>query len=186
MKTAKFGTSLLVLFTLAALALIYSTVAANEDHRSAVGIGQKAPAFQAQTMDGKTVNFPDDYKGKIVLLDFWATWCPDCRAELPAVVAAYNQFHNRGFEILGVSLDQSNQEHTVLQFIKDHQMPWPEIYDGKFWEAAVAKQYGIRAIPCPVLVSGDTGGEVIAAGASALGENLKSAVESSLNRQARK
>jgi thiol-disulfide isomerase/thioredoxin len=90
------------------LATAFFTAVADgaSEPRSAVAKGQKAPAFQTKTVDGKTVNFPADYKGKLVLLDFWATWCPPCRAELPNVISAYNQYHDKGFEIVSVSLDQ--------------------------------------------------------------------------------
>ncbi|MGD0744759.1 MAG: TlpA disulfide reductase family protein [Verrucomicrobiota bacterium] len=153
--------------------------------RSAVSAGQKAPAFQARTLDGKTVNFPDDYKGKVVLLDFWATWCPPCRAELPKVVAAYNKYHDKGFEIVSVSLDQPRQGPALLQFVKDNNMTWPQIYDGRYWKAAIAVQYGVHAIPCPVLVDGDTG-KIIASDTGALGQSLESALGTALAGKAKK
>lgn len=153
--------------------------------RSAVSAGQKAFAFHVKTVDGQTVNFPDDYKGKVVLLDFWATWCPPCRAELPRVVAAYNQYHSKGFEIVSVSLDQPGQGPALLQFIKDNNMTWPQIYDGRYWKAAVAVQYGVHAIPCPVLVDGDTG-VIIATDTGALGHQLTKALDTALAAKAKK
>jgi peroxiredoxin len=147
--------------------------------RSSLSPGRKAPAFRATTIDGKTINFPADYKGKVVLLDFWATWCPPCRAELPKVVATYNKLHDQGFEVLSVSLDNPKKGPDVLQFIKDKNMAWPHIYDGHYWNTAVALQYGVRAIPCPVLVDGDTG-TIIATDGGALGSRLGKAVETRL------
>jgi thiol-disulfide isomerase/thioredoxin len=144
--------------------------------RSGITAGQPAPVFHANTVDKKAVNFPADYKGKVVLLDFWATWCGPCRQELPNVVAAYNQFHDKGFEIVSVSLDRPRQGPDVLQFVKDHNMTWPQIYDGGYWQAAVAVEYGVHAIPCPVLVDGDTG-IIIATDRNALGHHLTEHLE---------
>src|SRR5713226_7490914 len=99
--------------------------------------GQKAPAFEAKTTEGKSVKFPESYKGKVVLLDFWATWCPPCRAEVPHLVEAYKQFHAKGFEVLGVSLDRPNSGEQLSKFTGDKEMSWPQVYDGKFWQAAL-------------------------------------------------
>ena len=153
--------------------------------RSAVSTGQKALPFRATTIDGKPINFPADYKGKVVLLDFWATWCPPCRAEMPKVVAAYNQYHDKGFEVLSVSLDHAKKGPELLQFVKEYGMSWPQIYDGQYWQAAVAKQYGVHSIPCPVLVDGDTG-TIIAADLGALGTRLTKALKLALDAKARK
>jgi thiol-disulfide isomerase/thioredoxin len=114
-------------------------------------------AFDAETMDGKPVHFPADYKGKIVLLDFWATWCGPCMGEVPGLAAAYQKFHDRGFDVLGISLDQPDSADKVISVTKQNNMVWPEIYDGKYWQAAIAVQYGIQSIPHPILVDGDTG-----------------------------
>ncbi len=152
--------------------------------RSAVAVGQKAPAFHARTVDGKTVNFPDDYKGKVVLLDFWATWCPPCRKELPNVVAAYNQYHDKGFEVLSVSLDRPQQGPMLLEFIKNNNMTWPQIYDGHGSKGTVPMEYGIHAIPCPVLVNGDTG-TIIATDRDALGQRLTRALDTAVMTKAK-
>jgi len=146
---------------------------------SAFAAGQKAPAFEAKTTDGKTVKFPADYKGKVVLLDFWATWCPPCRAEVPNVTAAHQKLHDKGFEILGVSLDKPGAGQTLADFTKSNNMTWPQIYDGKYWEAALAQQYGIRSIPRPILVDGDTG-IIIAEGPDVRGDKLAPAAEKAL------
>jgi thiol-disulfide isomerase/thioredoxin len=178
MKATTIMSRLMLWFTSAAIILFGIIIAKAEDDqaaatkpRCAVVAGQKAPALQARTVDGKTINFPDDYKGKVVLLDFWATWCGPCRRELPNVTAAYQKYHTNGFEVVSVSLDMPRQGPALLQFIKEHDMTWPQIYDGGYWKAAVAVKYGVRSIPCPVLVDGDTG-IVLAAGADAVGHDL--------------
>jgi thiol-disulfide isomerase/thioredoxin len=148
-------------------------------------LGQKALSFHAKTVDDKAINFPNDYKGKVVLLDFWATYCKPCRAEMPKTVAAYNQYHDKGFEVLSVSLDLAKKGPALLQFIKDNNMTWPQIYDGQAVKTPVAVQYGVHAIPCSVLVDGDTG-LIITTDLGALGHKLTKALESALAAKAEK
>jgi thiol-disulfide isomerase/thioredoxin len=147
--------------------------------RPNLAAGSRALAFEARTMDGTAVSFPQGYKGKLVMLDFWATWCGPCRAELPGLTKVYAKFHDKGFEVLGVSLDQTNATEKLAQFTKDNNMPWPEIYDGKFWQAAVAQQYFIDSIPHPFLVDGDTG-MIVAEGEALRGDALSGTVEKAL------
>jgi peroxiredoxin len=184
MNSAKLGKHFLLLCSIA-IAIGLGMVAKAGGGRSAVSAGQKAPIFQVRTIDGKTVKFPEDYKGKVVLLDFWATWCGPCRKELPNVVATYQKYHARGFEVLSVSLDQPRQGPALLQFIHDNNMTWPQIYDGQYWNAAVAKEYGVKAIPCPVLVDGDTG-LILAEGPDALGNDLALLLDKTLTAKAKK
>jgi thiol-disulfide isomerase/thioredoxin len=146
-------------------------------------VGAKITPFKAKRMDGKAVNFPADYKGKVVMLDFWATWCPPCMAEVPGLVSAYNQYHPKGIEILGISLDQPNSANKVKEVTGQQGMTWPQVYDGKFWKAAVAEQYGINSIPAAFLVDGDTG-EILAAGNSLRGEGLEKSFEAALEKKA--
>jgi len=185
MKTAKFWNYSVIIFFAVAAAVLFIVSARADDVRSAVSAGQKAPVFQARTVDGKTINFPADYKGKVVLLDFWATWCGPCRRELPNVAATYRKYHAKGFEVLSVSLDKPEQGPALLKFAQDNGMTWPQIYDGGYWKAAVAVQYGVQAIPCPVLVDGDTG-VVIAQGAGAVGQRLPKLVAAAVAAKARK
>src|ERR1039457_6150567 len=173
------------LLAVAIVALLFVDFANADGGRSIYAAGQKAPAFQAKTVEGKPVNFPDDYKGKVVLLDFWATWCGPCRAELPKVVSAYDQYHSKGFEVLGISLDQPRQGPSLIKFTKDNNMPWPQVYDGRYWKAAIAVQYGVHSIPCPILVDGDTG-MILADGTNALGHKLTRALDKALATKARK
>jgi thiol-disulfide isomerase/thioredoxin len=149
MNTAKLGKHFLLLCSVAIATGLCAVSAKAEDKRSAVSAGQKAPIFQVQTIDGKTVKFPDDYKGKVVLLDFWATWCGPCREELPNVVATYQKYHAKGFEVLSVSLDLPRQGPALLQFIHDNNMTWPQIYDGNIGRQPWRKNTASKPFPVP-------------------------------------
>jgi peroxiredoxin len=141
--------------------------------------GHTALPFDVKTTDTNEVKFPETYKGKVVLLDFWATWCGPCVGEMPNVTAAYDKFHPKGFDILGVSLDQKDNGEKLAAFTKSHSMPWPQIYDGKFWQADIAKQYYIQSIPHAFLVDGDTG-TILAEGDDIRGDKLAPAIEKAL------
>ncbi len=138
-------------------------------------VGAMPLAISGNDMAGKPVSL-DQYKGKVLLIDFWATWCGPCVAELPNVIAAYKKYHSKGFEIVGVSLDQANAGPKVSAFTQAKGMPWRQIYDGKFWEAANAKAYGVQSIPFTLLVGTD--GKIAAVGAR--GEDLAPAIEAAL------
>lgn len=145
-------------------------------------VGAEAIAFETDRFDGKNVAFPDDFGRKIVLLDFWAVWCPPCREEVPNIVRVYEQYHDKGFEILGVSLDRKGDDAKLKDFMKEFGMTWPQIFDGGYWKAEVAQIYGINSIPQAYLVDGSTG-TILAMGDELRGQGLQEAVEKALARK---
>jgi len=122
-------------------------------------VGKPAPDFTLPDVNGKQVSL-SSFKGKYVLIDFWASWCKPCRMENPNVVAAYNKFKNKNFTILGVSLDESKE--AWLSAIKADNLTWPHVSDLKQWESMVIPLYQFNGIPYNVLL--DPLGNVIAEG----------------------
>ena len=100
------------------------------------------------------------FKGKYVLVDFWASWCGPCRRENPNVVKTFNAYKDKPFTILSVSLDQPNAKDKWIKAIHDDNLTWTHVSDLQFWNNAVAKQYGIQAIPQNLLL--DPQGKIIA------------------------
>ncbi|GEP89752.1 Peroxiredoxin [Chitinophaga terrae (ex Kim and Jung 2007)] len=120
-------------------------------------IGQPVIDFMQNDVDGKPVKI-SDFKGKYVLLDFWASWCGPCRAENPNVLKAYNTFKDKNFIVVGVSLDDNADKWKAA--IKEDGMPWIQLSDLKGWRNAVAQEYGIQGIPYSLLI--DPNGIIIA------------------------
>ncbi|WP_395743162.1 redoxin domain-containing protein [Prosthecobacter sp.] len=142
-------------------------------------IGKPAPSFETKTLDGKTVRFPQDYKGKLVLLDFWATWCGPCMHELPELTRVHEDFAPYDFAVLGVSLDHDEDVAELPEFLKSKKITWPQICDGGGWQGDIVKQYGVHSIPSCWLVDGDTG-HIIAVPADLRGDALRGTVARAL------
>ena len=122
-------------------------------------IGQNAMEFTQSDTLGNPVKL-SAFRGKYLLLDFWASWCGPCRAENPNVVKAYAEYHTKGFEILGVSLDRPGAKDNWLKAIHDDNLAWTQVSDLQFWNNAVAKEYGVSSIPQNFLI--DPTGKIIA------------------------
>lgn len=115
-------------------------------------IGKTVPDFSATDLDGNPISL-EQYRGKVVLLDFWAVWCGPCIAEMPNVKAVYNSYKDEGFDIIGISLD--TDEDRLRDYLKENDIPWRQVFSGEGWKSPVAQQYGIRAIPAPWLIDKD-------------------------------
>lgn len=151
-------------------------IKANVKQMKATAVGQKFTDFEMQTPEGEKVKLSDYVgKGKLVLVDFWASWCGPCRREMPNLVDLYAKYKNKNFEIVGVSLDQSGE--AWKNAIKQLNISWPQMSDLKYWDCEGAKLYAVSSIPHTVLIDKD--GTILARGLAgeALQEKLAEVIK---------
>jgi len=148
--------------------MLEKRISAKQIQRTLV-VGATFPAFEETDLNGKPLSL-SKYRGKIVLVDFWATWCVPCLIEMPNVIRTYEQFHSKGFEVIGISLDQDRAK--LESFIKEKHLDWPQYCDGKFWDTRPVLTYGIESIPASFLL--DRNGKIL--GVNLRGEDLEKAV----------
>lgn len=147
----------------------------SEEAQAKVSVGKVAPDFSAANPEGETVSLKESM-GKVTIIDFWASWCGPCRKENPNVVAMYNELHNKGLNIIGVSLDKSAD--AWKKAIADDNLTWTHISHLKHWDDPIAAQYGVRSIPATFIL--DENGTIVAK--NLRGEELKAKVKELLNK----
>jgi peroxiredoxin len=131
-----------------------------------VSVGKKAPDFIMDDVDGRPVALSSKIGSKLLLLDFWAAWCGPCRQENPNIVKVYNEFHKKGFDVFGVSLDQKKEDW--VKAIADDKLTWTHVSDLQYWGSAAARLYAVNSIPSNFLL--DETGTII--GRNLRGEEL--------------
>jgi peroxiredoxin len=124
-----------------------------------VGIGSIAPNFALPDTANRLIRL-SSYRGKYVLLDFWASWCPICREAAPGVLKAYNSYRNNKFSILSVSLDKPGDRRKWLEAIHHDGLRWTQVSDLQFWKSPVVSLYKLTALPSNFLI--DPNGKIIA------------------------
>jgi thiol-disulfide isomerase/thioredoxin len=144
--------------------------AVNYEKMQAMGKNKTPVELKFTSIDGRSVDIAD-LRGKVVLIDFWATWCHPCVAEMPNVKAVYDKYHSVGFEVIGIDCDSEGKQ-GVLDFLKLHEYPWPQYYDGNGTSNKVAVQYGVDSWPTTLLVGKDG----VIAESNARGPKLEPAV----------
>lgn len=149
---------------------------AAERIRDTLVVGAKFPGFDEKDLSGKPLSLAS-YKGRVVLVDFWATWCGPCVIAMPNVIATYQKYHDRGFDIIGVSLDVD--QAALEKFLKENNITWPQYFDGKKWDNQLAVKYGVTSTPTSYLLDGD--GKII--GENLRGPDLEAAVAKALKKE---
>jgi peroxiredoxin len=140
-------------------------------NRSSAEVGKMAPDFSAPNPEGKMVSLKESL-GKVTIIDFWASWCGPCRKENPNVVALYNELHEKGLNIIGVSLDKEGDAQKWQDAIAADKLTWPQVSNLKYWNDPVAKKYNVQSIPATFIL--DATGKIVAR--DLRGEELKAKV----------
>ena len=115
-------------------------------------LGTRVPDFSATDLDGHPISL-QDYRGKVVLLDFWAVWCAPCIAEMPNLKRVYATYKDEGFDIIGISLD--TDEAKLRDYLKAQKIPWRQVFSGDGWQSRLVREYNIGGIPAPWLIARD-------------------------------
>lgn len=129
------------------------------EKQGAVEVGSKAPNFEAPTPTGEMLSLKDAM-GKVTVVDFWASWCKPCRIENPNVVRIYNKYHDKGLNIVGVSLDKASQKDKWLEAIEKDNLTWQHVSNLEYWNEPIAQTYGVRSIPATFVL--DENGVIVA------------------------
>ena len=152
-------------------------------------VGKSAPAFTVATIGSDSAHVGGTVRQPVTLVNIWATWCGPCKAEIPNVVANYKKYHDRGFEVVGIALEDGKllakdtpeqtaaklekAKRVLTDFTAANAMPWPQYFDGKFWKNDISTQYAIQSIPAMFLL--DQEGKVVST--NARGELLEKEVK---------
>ncbi|MEI6862089.1 MAG: TlpA disulfide reductase family protein, partial [Verrucomicrobiota bacterium] len=153
------------------------TIETKKRLEATLGVGAKFPIFAETDTAGRPLT-PAGQGGKVVLIEFWAMWCPDCRAELPNLVATYGKYHPQGLDIVGVSLDKEEDHAKFAPFLKENGLAWPQHFDGGFWDNRIALLAGVNRTPTNYLLAAD--GTILARNLT--GPALAEAVAAALKR----
>ena len=135
--------------------LVNNAIALSQQKK--IDVGDKAENFSAPTPTGRELSL-NEARGKVTIIDFWASWCKPCRMENPNVVKVYNKYHEKGLNIIGVSLDKKKE--AWLKAIQDDNLQWSHVSNLQFWQEPIAQAYGVRSIPATFILDED--GNVIA------------------------
>ncbi|MCB0444859.1 MAG: AhpC/TSA family protein [Gelidibacter sp.] len=146
------------------------------ERKGNLDIGKVAPDFSGPNPDGKTISL-NDIKGKVTIIDFWASWCRPCRMENPNVVKVYNKYHDKGLEIVSVSLDKPGKKDKWLKAIDDDHLTWNHISNLNYFNDPIAKLYDIKSIPSTYILDAD--GKIVAK--SLRGQMLEDKIAEMLN-----